>query len=305
MQAKKTIIFSFTILVITLALFTIPAFAVEEEGNANLLIFNNAERTTLVELDSNGRYYLTPGTEYYITIQEITEYPSGQEITFWAYRVNTNENFEIAQQTVTSDSFDAEFICIFPEDWYEEPVQIKYGTNIETNCYTAQKEIWIDFIVGNGILYVYTNPERTDEAPTDEWGNYLVLSGVEYYFTLNGVTEYENTIKIWASYWNPPPFWKFTNIPIDEFTVSDNIQFSWTIPDLPMETTLRFKYGKDITGWCQNWRFAAKPTCFILPLPRKLFVVNEIILGPLGAIAALFIGYTVKSTYTKSKQRPN
>jgi len=129
--------------------------------------------------------------------------------------------------------------------------------------------------VGTGILYVYMDEERTIEAPTDEHGNYLVLSGVEYYFSLNGVTEYPDTVKIWGSYWDPPPFWEFTNILIGEFEVSENIDFAWT---------------------------SAKPTCFILPLPRKLFVVNEIIFGPLGAIAALFIGYTIKTLPKRKRQ---
>ncbi|MFH1327446.1 MAG: hypothetical protein ABIH76_01130 [Candidatus Bathyarchaeota archaeon] len=288
---------------ISFAFLSFPAYAVEEEGNAILCIYSDSERTTSVELDSNGRYYLAPGTEYYFTIEGITKYSVGEEVTFWAYRVNTAENIEIAQLTVDSNPFDAIFSCIFPEDYYEEPVQIKYGINLESDWYFAQEEIWIDFLVGNGILYVYMDAARTTEAPTDEHENYIVLSGVEYYFTLNGVTEYPDTVKIWGSYWNPPQFWKFTNIQIGEFTVSENIEFAWTIPDLSMETTLRIKYGTDLNGLCPHWRFAAKPTCFILPLPRKLFVVNEIILGPIGAIAALFIGYTIK-TLPKRKNKP-
>jgi len=107
--------------------------------------------------------------------------------------------------------------------------------------------------------------ERTIEAPTDEHGNYLVLSGVEYYFSLNGVTEYPDTVKIWGSYWDPPPFWEFTNILIGEFEVSENIDFAWTIPDLPMETTLRFKYGTDLNFPCPHWRFGKTNMLHLAP----------------------------------------
>jgi len=131
-----------------------------KEGGAILYIYIDPEKTTSMELDSKGRYYLAPGTQYYVTIERITEYTVGEKVTFWVYRVNTAENIEIAQLTVNSNPFDANFSCIFPEDWYEEPVQIKYGTNLETDGYYAQEEKWIDFIVGKGILYVYMSKKE-------------------------------------------------------------------------------------------------------------------------------------------------
>jgi hypothetical protein len=302
MQTKRLFLVASIILVVSISVLTFPAQAIEEEGAATLQVYINPERTTLVELDSNGRYYLVPSTEYYFTVEGISEYQIGEEVTFWAYRTNTTENIRITQLTVDSYPFIATFSCVFPEDWYEEPVQIKYGTNLETDWQIAQGEIWIDCIVGRGTLYVYMDEERTVEVSKDDCGNYLVLPDTTYYFTLTGITEYENTVKVWVSYWNPPPFWKFTNILVGEFTVSDNILFAWTISDIPMETTLRFKYGTNANWPCPNWRFTAKPTCCILPLPRKLFVVTEILFGPLGAIAALFIGYTIKTTPKKSEK---
>jgi len=301
MQTKRLFLFASIVLVLIVTLLTFPAHAVGEEGTATLYVYTDPERTLLVELDSNGRYYIVPGTEYYFTVDGISEYDVGEDVTFWAYRTNTGENITITQLTVDSNPFNAIFNWTFPEDWLEEPVKIKYGTKLETDWHYAQGEIWVNCIVGTGILYVYMDEERTMEAPKDEWGNYLVLSGVTYYFTLTGITEYEGTIKVWASHWNPPPFWKFTNILVDEFTVSENILFTWTIPTLPIETTLRIKYGTSINWPHPNWLFASKPTCHILPLPRKLFVVTEIMLGPLGALAALFIGYKIKTLPRRKK----
>jgi len=301
MQTKRLILFASIVLVLSLAFFNFPTQAVGEEGTATLYLYTDPERTTLVELDSNSRYYVVPGTEYYFTLDGITEHDVGETITVWVYRTNTAENIPITQVTVDSNPFDTIFEWTFPEDWLEEPAKIKYGTDLETDWHYAQGEIWVNCIVGTGILHVYMDQQRTIEAPKDEWENYLVLSGVTYYFSLTGITEYENTVKVWASYWDPPPFWKFTNILVDEFAVSENIEFTWTIPTLPIETTLRFKYGKNVNWPHPNWLFAAKPTLHIFPLPRKLFVVTEILLGPLGALAALFAGYKIKTLPRRKK----
>lgn len=301
MQTRRLVLLAAIVVAFSIAFLIFPTHAVGKEGAATLYLYTDAEREISVGLDSNGRYYVVPGTEYYFTLDGIAEYVAGTDILIWAFRVNTSENIEIKQFRVDSYPFDAIFNWTFPEDWLEEPVKIKYGTNLETDWYYAQGEIWVNCIVGTGILHVY-NAEGKQEAPQDEHENYLVLRGVKYYFNITGITEYTGRVEVWASYWDPP-LRKFTNIWVggDEVaSESSTIGFNWTIPKLPIDTTLRFKYGTKPDWPDPDWRFAAKKIWFFR-LPRKLFVVPEVFLGPLGVLVALFSGFKI-ATFLRRKK---
>jgi hypothetical protein len=201
MQTKRLIALIAIVTAISITLFTFRTNAVTEEGTATLQLYTDPERTTLVELDSNGRYYVVPGTEYYFNVSYITEYGMDESITIWAYRTNTTENITIATFEVNSTPFDAIFNWTIPDEWLDEIVKIKYGTNLENNWFYAQKEIWVNARVGTGILYVYTNNWGGTEAPLEDGKHYLVYPGVTYYFRIDGITEYTSgKIKIWGRY---------------------------------------------------------------------------------------------------------
>jgi hypothetical protein len=152
---------------------------------------------------------------------------------------------------------------------------------------------------GTGILYAYTS-EVGDELEKNTAGNYLVYPGATYHFNITNITEYENTeIHVWARYKTGDTAY---NVEIGTFTLGlkpSNITFDWTIPsDLPITTSIRFKYGTDYQGPKETWVYARKD---ISPSPRLLLVVPETILGSIGAITALFTGFTIRAIRRKRK----
>lgn len=157
--------------------------------------------------------------------------------------------------------------------------------------------------VGNGVLYVYTYPEGTEEVSTNTAGNYLVLPDLTYCFEIDGITEYENTkIKVWASYQNLDA----KNDLIGEFDVGvkpSTIEFNWTIPPtLPIGTSIKFKYGTKLTGPNPSWYFAKKAVEGYPPSPpRLLLVIPEVFLGTLGAGTALFTALGFRTLLKRKK----
>jgi hypothetical protein len=287
MQTKRLFVLVAIVMAISITLFTFPTNAVAEEGTATLYLYTDPERTTLVELDSNERYYVVPGTEYYFEVSDITEYGIDESITIWACRTNTAENITIDNLKVNSVPFDAIFNWTIPDQWLDEVVKIKYGTSLENDWFYAQKEIWANARVGEAILYAYTDSARLNEAPLKDYKHYLVFASVTYYFTIDGITEYESmTIKVWARYQD-------TNEYIGDFSVGarpSTINFAWTIPDLPVDTEIKIKYGTDFKGPLEKWVFARRAT---ESAPRLFFVIPEVFLGTIGAMAALFSGLGV------------
>jgi len=100
-------------------------------------------------------------------------------------------------------------------------------------------------LVGKGILYTYENPERTIEVQKDPSENYGVLPSKTYYFNITGITEFDSTyILVLANYTADTSKYivKVINRTYVESPPS-NIGFNWTIPDLPITTSINFMYG--------------------------------------------------------------
>ena len=291
MQTKHLILLVTIAVLLSVTVVALPTHAMGEAGTATLNVYTDPEKTKLVELDSNGRYYVVPGTEYYFKVSDITEYNIGVDITVWAYRTNTAENIAIDNFKVNSVPFNVIFNWIIPDDWLDEVVKIKYGTNLENDWFYAQKEIMVNARVGEGILYVYTDSDRTTEAPLKADKHYLVLPNTKYYFTIEGITEYTSTTttyKVWARYQD-------THVLVHSFSGAPapySINFDWTIPDLPVDTEIRIKYGTDFKGSLEKWFYAQRAA---ESAPRLLFVIPEVFLGPLGAITALFSALGITS----------
>ena len=281
---------------------TTQTSAVGEEGSGILLVYIDPERMTLVGLDENERYYVVPGTEYYFNVSGITEYSTGTQITIWAYRVDTAENITIQSLTVNSYPFNAIFTWTIPEYMLDEVTKIKYGPNLTTDWYYAYKEIWANARVGEGILYAFTDPERTTPAPSAPGDKYLVEPELTYYFRIEGIDEYElnDQIWVWACYKTDtthqenvlPPTFDVTSKPLD-------IAFEWEVPaDITVGTSIKFKYGNDETGKgpLPNWYFARRDT---ISRPRLLFVIPGVFLGSIGAMTALFSVLGIKAYLRK------
>jgi hypothetical protein len=153
---------------------------------------------------------------------------------------------------------------------------------------------------GTGILHAYI-PDPEEEVEKNALGNYLVYPGATYHFNITGITEYENTqISVWARYKIGDTTY---NTKIGDFTIGaqpSNITFDWTVPsDLPITTSIKFKYGTNYQGPAGTWYYARKD---LSPSPRLLLVVPETFLGSVGAIAALFAGLKIRSFVRKKKQ---
>ena len=149
---------------------------------------------------------------------------------------------------------------------------------------------------GSGVLYVYADDSEIEQNAD---ANYLVYPGATYNFTIANITEYENTqITVWARYVTDHPY----NILIDSFDLGpspSNITFEWTIPpNLPVTTSIKFKYGTDWQGPIGTWYYARKD---VSPSPRLLLVIPEIAFGSLGALIALFIGFKLRAFIKKKK----
>jgi hypothetical protein len=159
-------------------------------------------------------------------------------------------------------------------------------------CYAKSRQ-------GTGVLYAHI-PDPEEEVEKNGAGNYLVYPGATYNFNITGITEYEDTeISVWAHYKIGDTTY---NTWIADFTIGaqpSNITFEWTVPsDLPITTSIKFKYGTNYQGPIGTWIYARKD---ISPSPRLLLVVPETFLGSLGAIAALFAGLKIKSFIRKKK----
>ena len=151
---------------------------------------------------------------------------------------------------------------------------------------------------GTGILYAYTDENESEEVTKNAAGNYQIYPGVIYHFKIENITEYENKrITVWACYKvDNTPY----NVEIKKFHVENKpwtIHFNWTIPDLPITTSIKFKYGTDHKGPRGTWYYAAKG---VYPSPpRLLLVIPEVFLGPISAIAALFLGFRARTFIRK------
>jgi len=289
MQTKRLILL-ITIATALSMILVFPTHAVGEEGTGTLYVYTDPGRTTLATTDAEGRYVTAPGTEYYLSVSEIKEYNIGTSITIWAYRMNTAENIEIGNFEVNTVPFEAIFTWTIPDNWLDEVAKIKYGTSLENDWLFAQKEIWVNARVGTGVLHAYTNPGRTTEADLDDGKHYLVYPGDTYYFTIDGITEYTNEISIWARY-------RDTNELIGSGT-PPVIDFEWTIPDLPIDTEIKIKYGTDFKGSLPTWYYARRE---IESAPRLLFIIPEVFLGSAGAMLLIFSGLGITTLIRRKK----
>jgi len=159
------------------------------------------------------------------------------------------------------------------------------------SCYGKSRQ-------GTGILNAYISD--SEEVEKNGAGNYLVYPGGTYHFNITEITEYENAnIGVWACYKIGSIAY---NIKIGDFPVGSQpsiVEFDWTVPsDLPITTSIKFKYGIDYKGPVGTWFYARKD---MSPSPRLLLVVPETFLGSLGAIAALFAGLKTRSYVRKKK----
>ena len=286
MRARTLILLAVVSLALAAAIPTIQISAAGEEGTGLLLVYTTPERNTLVNLDDNERYYVVPGTEYYFTIQDITEYDTDTQITIWAYRANTTEDITIETLTVDPQSC-ATFTWTIPDYMLDEILKIKYGINLATDWHYAPPEIWVNARVGTGKLFAYTNGGT--EAPTNEGDNYLVFPGDLYHFKILGITEYENQ-KIWVwAFYEIDGTTHHRNVETLGFDVGEapsDIEFDWRVlSEIPVDTSIKFKYGILETGPLPNWYFARRDT---QSAPRLLLVIPGVFLGSAGAMTALF-----------------
>ena len=106
---------------------------------------------------------------------------------------------------------------------------------------------------GTGILLVYTTPERTELVGKDDYGRYYVVPGTEYYFTIQGINEYDTDtqITIWAYRQNTEENILITNL--EATTKPYDATFTWTIPDYMLDEILKIKYG---TNLANDWHYA-------------------------------------------------
>jgi len=148
---------------------------------------------------------------------------------------------------------------------------------------------------GTGILYAYVDPGRTIEAIRNTPENYLVFFEVTYYFRIDGITEHGegSTINIWASY-------QGDNVLVHTGTVQTGgkVEYSWSIPTLPKDTEIKFKYGTELTGPKPDWLYAKKATS---TSPRLLFAIPEVSFGSLGTAIALFSGLGITALSKRKK----
>jgi len=297
MQTKQLILL-ITIATALSIILIFPTYAVGEEGTGTLYVYTDPERTTLATTDAEGRYVTVPGTEYYLSISGITEHNIGTSITIWAYRTNTAENIEIGNLEVKTE-LDAIFTWTIPDNWLDEVAKIKYGTNLENDWRFAKKEIWVNARVGDGTLFAYTDPARTPDkevTPKDD-EHYLILPGVTYYFTIKGITEYASgtTIGVWARFYTHEKIGDYEIITVDSVKIID---FEWTIPDLPIDTEIKIKYGTDFKGSLPTWYYARRE---IESAPRLLFIIPEVFLGSAGAMLLIFSGLGITTLIRRKK----
>ena len=155
---------------------------------------------------------------------------------------------------------------------------------------------------GTGILYARVKGS-SEKVEMNAAGNYLVYPGGNYEFNITGITEYTKTkITVWARYKVGDTTYNIniTAHRAPNKTPFDIQKFNWTVPsDIPVTTSIKFKYGTDYDGPAGTWYYATKD---LSPSPRLLLVVPETFLGSLGAIAALFAGLKIKSFVRKKKQ---
>lgn len=149
--------------------------------------------------------------------------------------------------------------------------------------------------LGTGTLYVYINQQRTTLAPTNQAEHYIVSIQNTYYFTITDITEYTPTqpISIWACFKDQTEL--VGNFPVEQ---NGKIDFTWTIPDLPDQTEIKYKYGLSLTGPDPSWRFAKKTTNGV----AMTFAVPEVQFGALGSLTAIFAALGLKNFVAKRKK---
>jgi hypothetical protein len=138
--------------------------------------------------------------------------------------------------------------------------------------------------VGDGVLHVFSDPERIYEAPRNPAHNYLLNYSQLYYFTIDGITEYTHgqTISVWACQ-------ECQTALIGNYLVAQdgNINFTWTTPNLPNNGEVKYKYGLSLTGPDPSWRFAKKTTHGV----ALTLIVPEIPMATLGSLSVFIIAY--------------
>lgn len=150
--------------------------------------------------------------------------------------------------------------------------------------------------VGDGELYVFTNPLRTYEAARDSSDKYLVLFNKLYYFTIDSITEYSvgQTIKIWACY-------RCQTDLIGIFSVEQGevVEFAWTIPNLPDKSEIKYKYGLSLTGPNPSWRFAKRITHGV----GMTMVIPDVPFMTLGSISVFFAAFGTRTYVDRRRKR--
>lgn len=149
--------------------------------------------------------------------------------------------------------------------------------------------------VGDGILLVFSDPQRTANAPTDVADKYQVIYNRPYYFTITGISEYSTgqTVTVWACHEN-----KTDQIGNYAIAAGGNIGFTWTIPTLPDHTEIKYKYGLSLGGPNPSWRFAKRTTQGV----GMTFAIPDVPLGILGSTSTFFAAYVTRNITKKRKQ---
>ena len=151
--------------------------------------------------------------------------------------------------------------------------------------------------LGTGTLYVYTDQQRTTLAQTNQAQHYTVSIRSAYYFTIAEITEYTATqaINIWTCFMNQTEL--VGNFPVEQ---NGRVNFTWTIPNLPDQTEIKYKYGLSLTGPNPSWNLAKKTTNGV----AMTFVVPEVEFGALGSLAVIFTALGLKNFVAKRKKDP-
>jgi hypothetical protein len=148
--------------------------------------------------------------------------------------------------------------------------------------------------LGDGILLVFSDPQRTTEAPTDVADKYQVIFNRLYYFNITSISEYSTgqDINVWACHENQTDL-------IGNYAVTPggNIGFTWTIPTLPDGSEVKYKYGLTLKGPNPSWHFAKRTTHGV----GITFAIPDIPLGILGSTSTFFAAYLIKNIATRRK----
>jgi hypothetical protein len=149
--------------------------------------------------------------------------------------------------------------------------------------------------LGDGILLVFSDPQRTTMAPTDVADKYQVIFNRLYYFNITSISEYSTgqDINVWACHEDQTDL-------IGNYAVASggNVAFTWTIPTLPDCSEVKYKYGLSLNGPNPSWRFAKRTTHGV----GMTFAIPDVPLGMLGSTSTFFAAYLIRNISTKRKR---